>query len=119
MHTEAHSEKGLTFWISKAKNKTKKPRVTTDSPRKLQAKSVAKSDKLSTFVYTTPQVNHLPSESQSIGESPAEVIQSIGESPADSKTESLQSNNNTGLTETFENPTPKDSIPKSPFYYNT
>ncbi len=64
-------------------------------------------------------MNHLPSESQSIGESPAELIQSIGESPADSKTESLQSNNNTGLTEIFENPTPKDSIPKSPFYYNT
>ncbi len=99
IQTESHSENGLTFWIAKAKNKTKNPKVTN----KVRAKSAEVTD-------STPYAERVPSESHSIRESRTESVQSI----RDSVKESPQPVENAIVAA----PIPKGSIPKDLSYYN-
>lgn len=102
IHTESHSEKGMTFWIAKGKRKTKSTKVTTEV-RKNSATSVHN-------VHATPYANRVPSQSESIREPRTESAHSIRDSVKLSP-------------QTIENaadavPISKGFIPKNLLYHN-
>lgn len=115
IQTEIHARKGITFWIAKAKDKTKQPRVTT----KVRTKSARSADKVSTFVHANPYANRVPIQNESLREPCTDSSESIREPRADFSTERLQVVESANTCGVFENSIPKDSIPKSLFYNNT
>jgi SOS-response transcriptional repressor LexA len=99
IQTESHSNQGMTFWIAKAKDKTKKPRVTEKVRAKLQPVSAK-----------TPYAERVASPENSLRETSTEFQNSL----RDSVKESLQ----TAESAQFAAPIPKDFISESPSYYN-
>lgn len=107
IRSEFHSNHGTIFWIAKAKDKTKKPRVTASVHRK------------STHVHANSSGKPARSVENSSGEVPPEFLNSSGESPQSRETNLVQSSDNQVFAEIAGDSIPKGSIPKNPFYYNT
>jgi hypothetical protein len=99
IRTEFHSNHGTTFWIAKAKNKTRKMRISTEEARELHAK-----------LHPNSCVNPPVSLGNSCGAPPLESENSSG----DRAEETLQSIERQALAA----PIPKDFISKSLSNYN-